>query len=559
MRKIISTMLILLILILSNNVYAKDFSSLLTFNSKDEILNKFSKYNIEGIEVNKNKDEDKIIELSHKTTYLLLGDFNTDKESSKTYYKRHKDYLDLMYYKKIPEDHTKASGLDENSEEYKDYLVAKTSLPTVFLQLNNVDIIYNSYGNVTVDFYNDIAISKVVIKDVKIKKENEKNPMKYEYIKTNLIIYYYFKKLDNDYKLYYLFANTDDDISKYTKTVENNELENKNMITGYNTNLSTMYDYSKLNNVSNETFTNIYNQNINNLVVLKTFYNNDVVGSANGFFITNDLVVTTWSFLDEALSKGQYVTINNLIDKRYNLDGVVLIDVDTDMVVLKVNTPNNSFINIGDKELNINDPVATIGSKTGIKYSLQKGIVVNNGKYIKASVPLTRTDRGSILVDMEGKVVGFNTSRESNSNTSVFIKKDVLKEIKDKLNNGYDVITFEELKKNYYVKYDNENKVNNIPNKVWREFSKQGNIEKNINFELIKANYKDGIISLRYKNNISNYVSSIQLASKFTDQLISDGYKKTLNNTNKNIYENDKYKVIIMDEFNYLIIVMVKK
>jgi len=50
----------------------------------------------------------------------------------------------------------------------------------------------------------------------------------------------------------------------------------------------------------------------------------------------------------------------------------------------------------------------------------------------------------------------------------------------------------------------------------------------------------------------------MQLATSFKSELISSDYKTTLDSKNKAIYENGKYKVIIMDEFNYLIIVMVK-
>jgi hypothetical protein len=76
--------------------------------------------------------------------------------------------------------------------------------------------------------------------------------------------------------------------------------------------------------------------------------------------------------------------------------------------------------------------------------------------------------------------------------------------------------------------------------------------------ELIKANYKDGIVSLRYKNDISKFISSMELSSPFRSELIKQGYKEIVNSDKKMIYESNDYKVIIMDEFNYLIIVMVR-
>ena len=41
-------------------------------------------------------------------------------------------------------------------------------------------------------------------------------------------------------------------------------------------------------------------------------------------------------------------------------------------------------------------------------------------------------------------------------------------------------------------------------------------------------------------------------------KLIDDGYKEILNSSKKSIYENNKYQIIIIEEFDYLIVVMVK-
>ncbi len=50
----------------------------------------------------------------------------------------------------------------------------------------------------------------------------------------------------------------------------------------------------------------------------------------------------------------------------------------------------------------------------------------------------------------------------------------------------------------------------------------------------------------------------MQLATDFKSKLISDGYEQVVNSSSKSIYKNKKYQVIIMDEFDYLIVVMVK-
>lgn len=156
-----------------------------------------------------------------------------------------------------------------------------------------------------------------------------------------------------------------------------------------------------------------------------------------------------------------------------------------------------------------------------------------------------------------------NTSKSINTSISMAINSEVLKEAKEKFDNidfdSIQTITFEKLKEDYYyLKYNNENVINTIPKRIWKKYSKIGDIENNIKLELVKANYDNGVISLRYKNKISDYISGMQLATSYKEQLIKDEYQEILNGSSKSIYQNKKYKIVIMDEFDYLIVVMVK-
>ena len=214
-------------------------------------------------------------------------------------------------------------------------------------------------------------------------------------------------------------------------------------------------------------------------------------------------------------------------------------------------------------ELNVEEPLITISSKTGVSYIIQKGIVISNDGYIQSSIPLSTNDEGSLLLNSEGQVVGMNTSKSTNASISMAINSEILKEAKEKFDNidfdSIQTISFEKLKEDYYyLKYNNENVINAIPKRVWKKYSKIGDIENNIKLELVKANYDKGVVSLRYKNKISNYVSGIQLAASYKEQLIKDGYQEVLNGSSKCIYKNKKYQIILMDEFDYLIVVMVK-
>ena len=76
--------------------------------------------------------------------------------------------------------------------------------------------------------------------------------------------------------------------------------------------------------------------------------------------------------------------------------------------------------------------------------------------------------------------------------------------------------------------------------------------------KLVKSSIKNNIISLRYENEISDYMDSMTLATSFKEKLVEEDFEEKLSSESKCIYKSKKYEVIIMKEFNYLIVVMVK-
>ena len=508
--------------------------------------------------------KEEITNLTKKTTYLLLGkSLETDEE----YYKRHREYLNLGAYNFFPYD--KEKGEYDDSYPNSSYaFVSEFAVPSMFLQFDEVVEDYGYFGDVfvsTTDDENNLIISSIALPNVTMKLENKDVPMKYDSVKENLVITYFFVKIKDKYALAYLYGEYGDDLETYFTNVEDSENKNvTNMAPSYESNLSSIYDFSKLNAISNDKINKIYNNNKNNIVIISSYYNNYLVSNGNGFFITDGLVVTTWNFIENALKDAQYFVIKDDFGKVYELDGVVTVNIESDLAVLKLKEAVKRKVNLGDSSsLKIEDPVISISSKTGVGFTTSKGIVTSNDSFVQTSIPVTKADNGSPLFDINGNVVGINTIKQVNASTSLSVGTESLKEVYNKFKNkkfsSIDTISFDELKDKYfYTKYSNEVVNKDIPKRVWNKYSKIGNIEKTINLELFKSSYDDGVVSLRYKNNISNYISSMQLASKFIKQLEKDGFKEKMSDGKKNIYENNKYRVIIMDEFNYLIVVMVK-
>ncbi|MBQ7136711.1 MAG: trypsin-like peptidase domain-containing protein [Bacilli bacterium] len=535
-------------------------------NKNKNVLDTFEKdYALSAsISTNDKVLEEEMITLSKKMTYLLLGDINNSDESSEEYYKRHQDYLEMGTYKSFPRDENSESGYDESIKNYSYASISEFAVPSLFLQFNELGIQYSYFGDIRITVSDNLIISTVALPSIKMYEENKNDPMKIDIVETNLVITYYFLEVNGEYTLCYLFGETGDELAEYFSELEN--YENKGtmqLASSYDSNLKTLYDYSKLDAVTEQEINSIYNSNKDNIVILNSHYNNYSVASANGFYISDGLIVTSWNFLEKSLVGAQYIVITDNNGNYLELDGIVTANPESDVAVIKLKNKTNKKISLGDStKLEVEDPVFAISSKTGIGLTIQNGIVISNDNYIQSAIPLTESDEGSPLFDKQGLVVGMNTSQQTNSSISLAVTSNVLKEIQEKFSNidfdSIKTISFEELKeKYYYVDYNEEIINNNIPKSKWKKYKKIGNIEDTINLELIKASYEDGIVSLRYKNDISEYISSMQLSTPFREQLIDEGFKEKLVSSEKCIYENNKYQVIIMSEFDYLIIVMV--
>ncbi len=74
--------------------------------------------------------------------------------------------------------------------------------------------------------------------------------------------------------------------------------------------------------------------------------------------------------------------------------------------------------------------------------------------------------------------------------------------------------------------------------------------------KIVKANYYNGVVSIRYKNNLDT-IRPMKMAESFKNYLLNNGFKEELYSDKKCIYEKGNYQVILIEEFDYLIVIMV--
>ena len=547
--------LIMIIFIFTISVSASNKFTIdkIKFNKEEQIISKLPQENSLTYKIDF-KDENKdIIELSKKITYLLLGPGSN--ESSEDYYKRHKDYLNMRYKPEIP---MKNGKEDTNSQEYKDDLVSSFAVSTIFSTINELDINYSTFGDITVSKSNDLILSTVILPSVTMKSENNLDASKYKRINTNLVIYYFFKKNNNDYQLFYLVVDNKDNIDEYLNYInEHGSNNNINIAKDYSNTLNNLYDIADLKKINNYTLNYMYENNKDKIVKILSFYKDGSSFIGNGFFINKGLVVTTWDYLKRALTNSDdiKVIVNN---KSYDVEGIVTINKDSNIVVLKLVNNVSNGIRLANK-LTVGEPVIAISNQV-IGYKANKGLLVTDNGYIQSTIPVSTSDEGSPLFNTSGEVVGMNTAILSNSPSSFAIPYQALYEIQSKFSkidfNEIKTVSFKELKKDYYISYVNEESNNNISESRWKKINEITDISNSIHMKIVKANYYKGTVSIRYKNTLDN-IRPMKMAESFKNNLLNNGFKETLFTDKKCIYEKGNYQVVLIEEFNYLIVVMV--
>lgn len=536
---------------------------------KEDELEENYKIKTDGISFELDSEEE-IEELAKKTTYLLLGNPNTKTNSYQEYAKRKKALLSIRYHKEIPKDDN--GNYIEESEEYKDDIITGFNISTMFLNLAEKNIKYKDEGTIKIFKTDKYMVARTILKDVTFEVESSQNPKEMIREENNLILYYFYKELDGKYGLYWIMAETEENVDSYFKDTIKQEYTNKIVTTTKYTNeIEEIYDNTKLEILSIKDINQVYKNNVGNVVNVNVVNGQNIESSAVGFFLTEGIVATSWSYIKNTLNLANTITITDKNMKSYNIDGFITANETLDIVLIKLKNKTKGKVILGDStNIKEEDPVILLGSKTGLNISSTTGIVISNNNTIQTMIPTTKKETGSPLFNTKGEMIGYLQNKTTSSSISTFYPTKYLNEIKNELENtGFEnikVISYETLKENYKKEIKDEKERNTIPEKIWDEYRKIGNIEKTISLTLKKGSYYNNVVSLRYENISSNYFNGIEsemdsfiFVSPFLKELEQDGYQEVFSSKTKKIYENDKYQIILMKEFNYIIVLMMVK
>src|SRR5947207_7843555 len=149
-------------------------------------------------------------------------------------------------------------------------------------------------------------------------------------------------------------------------------------------------------------------------VAIETFdARGEKLSRGSGFFIDIDRVVTNRHVIEGAYRAEIHSSIGNV----YPVKGVLAIDAEGDIALLKVEAPPNQVrpLSLDRTSPQEGESVVVIGNPFGLEGSVTNGIVSavrdipTFGRIIQITAPISPGSSGSPVVNMQGQVIGIAT------------------------------------------------------------------------------------------------------------------------------------------------------
>ncbi len=136
----------------------------------------------------------------------------------------------------------------------------------------------------------------------------------------------------------------------------------------------------------------------------------DKYNLGSGFFLDDGTVVTNFHVVAGA-DRMQVITYGN---KVYEVEQVLGYDADIDLIVLKINSQNES-LNENSEGITVGEEIYILGSPLGLTGTFADGMVssasrkIENVDYIQVTAPMSPGNSGGPLLNKYGEVMGINT------------------------------------------------------------------------------------------------------------------------------------------------------
>lgn len=158
-------------------------------------------------------------------------------------------------------------------------------------------------------------------------------------------------------------------------------------------------------------------------VILETVdANGQQLGYGSGFFVQDDLIATNLHVVEGADQASAKVVHQNT---RHGIEGYTAIDVETDLVILKVSDTgkvvDKPILPLGDSaNLKQGDTIYAVGNPAGFEGTISNGIIsgvrpLNPARglfheHIQITAPISPGSSGGAVINQNGEVIGVSVS-----------------------------------------------------------------------------------------------------------------------------------------------------
>ena len=152
----------------------------------------------------------------------------------------------------------------------------------------------------------------------------------------------------------------------------------------------------------------------------------------SGFFVRKDAIATNLHVVHGVLKC--YAKLVNQTSE-YLIEGYTHIDVERDLVILKVSGTNTTEFLWGNSDnVEVGDTVYAVGNPSGLDGTFSDGIISGirwdgNDKLLQISAPTSSGSSGGAVLNSEGRVIGVSAASRDGQNLNFAIPSNYIKKL----------------------------------------------------------------------------------------------------------------------------------
>lgn len=161
--------------------------------------------------------------------------------------------------------------------------------------------------------------------------------------------------------------------------------------------------------------------------------NGERISRGSGFFISQDLIATNLHVVHGELGNCYAKLVNRT--NEYLIEGYTHIDVEQDLVILKVSGANATTLLWGNSDnVQVGDSIYAVGNPRGLDGTFSDGIVSGirsdgTDKLIQISAPISVGSSGGAVLSSEGGVIGVSAASHEGQNLNFAIPSNYINEL----------------------------------------------------------------------------------------------------------------------------------